>query len=314
MLNNILIILAGLTAITWGASKFVDGAVALAQDFKISPIIIGLTIVALGTSAPEMFVSALAAIHGKPGIAIGNVMGSNIANVLLVFGAGLAMTPMQLSKKILQFDFPFVLAVTLLMGALAVNNELGRADGVILIVVLLGYFMKLLARRHTDVADENNSAAQVSVGAAIGWTLLGLAALLIGSHYLVAAAGAIAASLGVSDVLIGVTVVAIGTSLPEVAAVMTSAYKGHSEIAIGSVLGSNVFNILAVLPFPAFIHPHAIDGVSFWRDFAVMILVLVILAIFCYQPRREKILLARWQGVLLLAAYVLYLSAVVMLH
>ena len=305
MTINIMILIGGLVLLTFGATKFVDGAVALAHILKIPSVIIGLTIVALGTSAPEMFVSAMAAIHGKPGIAIGNVMGSNIANILLVLGCGLMVKPISISKSTLKYDLPFVLLVTFLLGGVAIDGYLGRVDGLCFLVFLMIYFA-LLIRRRKSFDDTQTIGENMACRQAIFWVIVGLFTLLISSHFLVKAAANLASILGLSDVAIGLTVVAVGTSLPEIAAVVISVSKGYADLAVGSVLGSNILNLLAVLPFPAEIHPHRIDIQPFWRDFFMMVFVLILLGLCCLQKNRERIELRRWCGILFLMIYVGY--------
>jgi arabinose-5-phosphate isomerase len=267
MLLPILAVVGGLILLTWSAGRFVLGASCLARGLGVAPLLIGLTIVAFGTSAPEIVVSVLAALQGNPGLAIGNAIGSNIANIGLVLGLSALVTPLLVRSTILRQEFPILLLVSLLGFVLILDGTLGRIDGLILIAGLLLLTAWLI-----------RSAMRG----------LGLVVLMVSSRMLVWGSVEIAHALGVSDLVIGLTIVAIGTSLPELAASVMSALKGEHDIAIGNVIGSNMFNLLAVLGLPGLIHPAAIDPAVVTRDFPVMIGLTLLLLVLAYGVARTR--------------------------
>lgn len=272
-----LAVATGLGLLTWSADRFVAGASGLARRFGISPTIVGLTIVAFGTSAPEMLVSAMAAWQGNSGIAIGNAVGSNIANMTLVVGVAALITPLSIHSQTLNREFPLMLLVMLIALALLWNGVLSRLDGLLL---LTGMAMLLLWTVHlarsappddplvTELSEECMTVSPA--GRTWWWLLTGLVVLLISSRLLVWGAVGIARSLGVSDLVIGLTIVAIGTSLPELATSVVAARNGEPDIAIGNVVGSNLFNILAVLGISGVIGPGGFDEAVLARDLPLM--------------------------------------------
>jgi len=305
-------LIAGLIILVWSADRFVLGAAATARIMGISPLVIGLTIVSLGTSAPEMFVSTMAALDGSGGLAVGNAIGSNIANIALVLGVTALVAAIPLQKKLIKKEIPLLLLVTIIAGLVLADLKLDLFDAVILIVALV-VAIYLLFQQTSDsgeaIIDEDEQAEidAMPTKNAIFWLVAGLAALMISSKMLVWGATSIAQAFGISDLVIGLTIVAIGTSLPELAASVASALKGHHDIAIGNIIGSNIFNLLAVLPIPGLIAPLVIDSVVIERDYMTMLgLTIGLIAIIALSFRRGTI--PRFTGVILLAAYIAYMA------
>jgi cation:H+ antiporter len=305
-------LLAGLVILVWSADRFVLGAAASARLLGISPLVIGLTIVSLGTSAPEMFVSTMAALDGAGGLAVGNAIGSNIANIALVLGVTALVAAIPIQKKLIKKEIPLLLLVTIIAGLVLADLALDLFDALILIAALV-VAIYLLFQQSSDsgeaIIDEDEQAEIDAMPAkkAIFWLIVGLAALLISSKMLVWGATSIAQAFGISDLVIGLTIVAIGTSLPELAASVTSALKGHHDIAIGNIIGSNIFNLLAVLPIPGLIAPLVIESAVIERDYMVMLgLTIGLVLIIGLSFRRGAI--PRFTGVILLASYVAYMT------
>ena len=274
-------LVAGLILLILSSDKFIEHAALVAEKLNVSPIIIGVTLVALGTSAPEMVVSAIAALDNAPGIAIGNVIGSNIANIGLVFGATLLLAAIPISSSLAKKEVPLFLAITILAGVLMFDGSLSVIDGVLLIIAFL-ITLFILLRNSSEMEEELVSDLPEDDGGSITKSLiiaaLGLAVLIGSSKLLVWGAIGIASALGVSDLVIGLTIVAIGTSLPELAASITSVKKGHHDIAIGNVLGSNIFNLATVLPLPALLAPGMIESTIMSRDYWWMLGLSIVFA------------------------------------
>ncbi len=311
--TSTLAVLAGFALLVWGADRFVTGAAATARNLGVSPLIIGLTIVGFGTSAPEMLVSAMAAWAGNPGLAVGNALGSNITNIGLVLGTTALITPLAVRSETLRREFPILFAVMLLTLILLQDGQLSRADGLILVAgfFVMMYWMVSLGRRERaadpmddEFADEIPTG--MATGRALFWVIAGLLILLGSSRLLVWGAVNIAHAFGIPDLVIGLTIVAIGTSLPELAASIMGALKNEPDIAIGNVLGSNMFNLLAVLGLPGLIHPLATPPEVMQRDFPIMIGFSVALFAMAYGFRGPG-RLNRVEGGILLAAYLGYL-------
>jgi cation:H+ antiporter len=308
----IVAILAGFAILLWGADRFVDGAANIATNFNVSPLIIGLTIVGFGTSAPEMLVSALASFDGAPALGIGNALGSNIANIGLVLGITILVTPLTVNSAVLRREFPMLAFVMALSLLLMWDQFLSRVDGIILfsgfILTLFGMTLLAINSSKEDPTnlefEQEFSKPSMSTAKAILFFAIGLAALLIGSKSLVYGATGVAQLLGVSDLIIGLTIVAIGTSLPELAASVISALKNEHDIAIGNILGSNIFNLLAVLAMPGLIAPSVVSSEMLYRDFSVMVGLLVMLFIFSATGKGGRI--GRIAGSSLLIVYVAY--------
>ncbi len=308
----IIAILAGFAILIWGADRFVEGAANIATNFGVSPLIVGLTIVGFGTSAPEMLVSALASFDGAPSLGIGNALGSNIANVGLVLGLTVLITPLTVHSDTLNREFPMLAFVMAIALALLWDHNLGRIDGIILfsgfILTLFGMAYLAIHSSKSDPLEQEfeQEYAQPSMTTkqSILWFLIGLAALLIGSKSLVWGATGIAHLLGVSDLIIGLTIVAIGTSLPELAASVISALKNEHDIAIGNVLGSNIFNLLAVLAMPGLIKPSDFGTELLSRDFIFMAGLFVMLFLFARTGKNGRI--GRLAGSAMLLVFISY--------
>jgi len=307
-------IIAGFVLLVWGADRFVIGASALARNLGVSPLVIGLTIVGFGTSAPEMLVSAVAAWSGTPTVGIGNALGSNITNIALVLGATALVAPLSVHSDTLRREFPILLVIMLGALVLLLDGSLGRIDGMLLLAGLgvMFYWMASLAMAENHATDPMESEysqeipEKMPTRAAIFWLVAGLMVLLASSRAVVWGAVEIAQWLGVSELVIGLTIVAIGTSLPELAASVISAVKQEHDIAIGNILGSNMFNLLAVLGLPGVIEPTLLPEAVLTRDYPMMIGVSVLLFAMAYGFRRPGHI-SRKEGALLLCVYVGYL-------
>ena len=317
MLGNLLLVVAGLVLLIWGADRFVHGAAAMARNLGIAPLLIGLTVVAFATSAPEILVSVVAALQHEPGLAIGNAIGSNIVNIGLVLGLTAMIRPIKLESATLRREMPALLAVSLLTVSLFLDTFLSRIDGVVMLTGLV-IVMVWLARLGLRSA-ENDPIAQdfeaeiptdVSMIMASVWLLIGLGTLLLGAELLVDGAIGIAKYLGVSEVVIGITIVAFGTSLPELAVSLASALKGEYGLAIGNIVGSNIFNLLAVIGVAATIEPSALAPTVLSLHIFVMVAFTLVLFAMTYDYD-GKAQLSRLEGFALLTAYVTYSGYVI---
>lgn len=315
---DVFFIVAGLIGLVWSSDKFVDGAAAIASLAGLSPLLIGLTIVSLGTSAPEIVVSIIASLSGSGELAVGNALGSNIANTGLVLGATLIIKAMSIDASTMRRELPQMLGATLLAGALIIDGTLSVLDGLVLIGALI-LFLFLLARRDDDQKRELQEPYPTSPLSAWLKFLGGLTLLVISSRVLVIGAVNIATSLGVSELIVGLTIVAIGTSLPELAASVMSAVKGHADIALGAIVGSNIFNLLIVLPVPGLLGPLSLKSDVFNRDWLFTLSLAVLLIIFAGLAQRKAAHqslatgeLGRMAGVVLLGTYISYLTILVM--
>jgi cation:H+ antiporter len=312
LLFSSLAVILGFVFLVWGADRFVHGAAATARNIGISPLIIGLTIVGLGTSAPEMLVSSMAAWQGNPALGIGNALGSNITNIGLVLGITALITPLAVKSEILRREYPLMF-ITMLVGLmLLLDREMNRLDGVILViglVIMILWMIRLsLRRQHDPMEDEfDKEIPRISTPKALFWVALGLILLLGSSRLLVWGAVNIAVAMGISDLIIGLTIVAIGTSLPELAASVMSALRNEPDIAIGNVIGSNMFNLLAVLGLPGIIHPIVLEAEIINRDYFYMIGLSIALFVMAYGFRGEG-RVNRIEGLILLIAYFVYLG------
>jgi cation:H+ antiporter len=309
-------LIAGLVLLVAGAEVLVRGAAKLAAQFGIPPLIIGLTVVAFGTSAPETAVSVQAALNGSGDIAIGNVLGSNIANVLLILGVTSLVAPLIVSRQLIRLDVPIMIGASLVTYALAWDGSLSRLDGALLFSAVIGYtlFLIISSRRTTAAAtaddefakefglDETPKRYASLINA--GLVVAGLVLLVTGSNFLVEGAVSLARALGLSELVIGLTVIAIGTSLPELATSILAAIRGERDIAVGNIVGSNIFNLLCVLGLASLVSPDAIsvaaNALAF--DFPVMIAV----ALACLPIFFSGYAINRWEGLLFVAYYVAY--------
>ena len=317
MLGNFLEIGAGLALLIWGADRFVHGAAATARNIGVAPLLIGLTIVAFATSAPEVLVSIIAAARGEPDLAVGNAIGSNIANIGLVLGAVAIIRPIELQSATLRREMPALLAVSLLTVSLFLDTYLSRVDGFVLLtglVIVMFWLVRLGLRSSASDPIKREYEAEipqhVSMHAAILWLSVGLATLLVGADLMVDGSIDVARRMGVSEVVIGITLVAIATSLPELAVTVVSVLKGEDDLAIGNIVGSNIFNLLAVVGIASAIEPAALPpSVLSLHIFVLVAFTLVLFAMTYDYDGKGNI--NRFEGVALLVAYSTYIAYVV---
>jgi cation:H+ antiporter len=286
LLTALIYLLVGFVLLVWSADRLVAGASALARNFGVSALVVGVTIVGFGTSAPEMVVSALASLEGNPSLAVGNALGSNIANIGLILGLTGLVYPMRVDRSTCKRELPLLAAVTLVTAILMVNGSLTRVDGMILAGGLATFIGLMIVRGKrgsgVDAATQalmSEISAGMPTGRAVLWTVVGLIVLPISAKILVNGAVGMAMLLGVSEAVIGLTIVALGTSLPELAAAIASAVRKEDDLCIGNILGSNLFNLLGVLGIAALIHPMDIERILIVRDLPVMALTFVMLAV-----------------------------------
>jgi cation:H+ antiporter len=318
MLGNTVEVIAGLVLLIWGADRFVHGAAATARNLGIAPLLIGLTVVAFATSAPEILVSVVASLRGEPGLAIGNAIGSNIVNVGLVLGCVALVRPIQLRSATLRREMPALLAVTLLTVSLFLDSYLSFVDGIVMLtglIIVMVWLTRLGMRSAPSDPIKKEYEAEIPKGVAmriaIIWLLVGIGTLLVGAHLLVDGSIEIARILGVSEVVIGILLVAFGTSLPELAVSLVSALKGEYGLAIGNIVGSNIFNLLAVIGVAATISPSSLaPSVLSLHIFVMVAFTLVLFAMtYDYDGKSE---LSRVEGAALLVAFLAYDSYVVL--
>ncbi|MAB24664.1 calcium/sodium antiporter [Pseudomonas neustonica] len=306
-------VVAGLALLVWSADRFVDGASATANHAGMPPLLIGMLIIGFGTSAPEMVVSALAAGQGNPGLALGNAFGSNITNIALIIGLVAVISPIKVHSQVVRKELPILLGITLLVGYQLIDGFLSRTDAWILLgafFLIMGWsiFQGLRGRGDSLSQDFEEEVAThaMPLGKAIFWLLLGLVLLIVSSRILVWGAVYIAESMGVSDLIIGLTVVAIGTSLPELASSLAAIRRNEHDLALGNVIGSGLFNTLAVVGIAAGISPLAVDPLVLQRDWVVMFALTLLLLIMGFGSRGKGGEVTRVNGVLLLLAYIGY--------
>lgn len=316
MLIAALAVVVGLALMIWSADRFVDGAAATAHHYRVSPLIVGMVIVGFGTSAPEMVVSVMAAIQGNPGLALGNAWGSNISNIGLILGLTALLYPVLVQSAVVRKELPMVLAVTVLGGALLLDGHLGRGDAAVLLAIFAGLMAWTVFQGMQGTPDSLATDAQAEMDShnmplrtALFWLVLGLVLLVLSSRMLVWGAVDIAQALGVSDLVIGLTIVAIGTSLPELASCVAAARKGEHDMALGNVLGSNLFNTLAVVGLAGLVAPFDTQEPALLvRDWPVMIAITLALFVMAVGWRSRPARISRWEGGLLIVAYAAYLS------
>jgi len=313
MLSYLAAVIAGLALLIWSADKFVEGAAAMARLLGVSVMIIGITIVGFGTSAPEIVVSIIAVMENTPDIAIGNALGSNIANIGLILGVTAILVPIPVAGRLFRTEYPLLLLATAVMAWALYDLSLDIVDGFALFGLLILCLLHLIKehRKHpADYAQEEHEneemVHEMRMPAAIGWLVAGLLLLVGSSKLLVWGASGIATTLGVSELIIGLTVVALGTSLPELAASIASLKKGSPDLAVGNVIGSNLFNSLAVIGLPALFTPFAINASARSRDLLVVIGLTLVLMLMSRFPGALPRQLTRVKGVILLMAFVLY--------
>jgi cation:H+ antiporter len=316
MLLATAMILVGFIVLIWSADLFVSGAASIAKNMGMSPIIVGLTIVSLGTSAPEILVAITASLSGAGDLAIGNAIGSNIANIALVLGVTVFVAPLMVQERCMKTEIPILLLATAVVGLLILDLELSPQDGWLMIAMLLLIIGQLVRKQFGDaellVEAEKEPENPLSPGPAWRSFVLGLVLLVASSKILVWGAILAAETLGVSELLIGLTIVAIGTSLPELAATIASAMRGHTEIALGNIIGSNLFNLLAVMAIPGIVATRTLDPAVISRDYLTMTILTVFLGVAIFVSRlRSKsspghAYLGRILGTLLVSFYALY--------
>ncbi|QXO17723.1 MULTISPECIES: calcium/sodium antiporter [Vibrio] len=311
MLEAIAFLIVGLILLVWSADKLVFGSAALARNVGISPLVIGMTILAMGSSAPEMMVSATAALEGKTDTAVGNVLGSNIANIALILGITALIKPLSISSTVIRRELPLMLGVTLLAGALLWDNQLGFYEGVLLFVLFALFILAMLKISRSEQSNgdalleehESEIPQGVSNMKAGMWVVIGLILLPIAASMLVDNSVVIAKYFGMSDLVIGLTIIAIGTSLPELAASLAGVLKGEDDMAVGNIIGSNVFNILAVMGLPGILNPSVLSEHAMGRDFWVMLAVSVLLLMMALGKSRS---INRIEGTILFVAFLAY--------
>ena len=309
MILNVLFILVGIVLVLWGADRLTDGAVAVAEKLKMPQIVIGLTIVAMGTSMPEFCVSLVSALKGTTDLAVGNIVGSNIFNTLLIVGVSAWVAPMTILKSTVRKDIPFALFASVILFIMCLDGNISRLDAGILFVLFLVFMYVTLkgaktkdddTTAKTDSIEDNKKP--MATWLSIVWIIVGLACLIGGSNLFVEGATKVAEHIGVSEAVIGLTIVAGGTSLPELATSVVSARKGNSGIAIGNVLGSNVFNILAILGVTGVITPMHLQGITM-LDLSMMVFSTLLVWLFSFT----KYKIARWEGIVLTIVFIGYM-------
>lgn len=312
-------ILLGLALLVWSADRFIDGAAATAYHLGMPPLLIGMVVIGFGTSAPELFISAISAYQGNPGLALGNGYGSNIANIGLILGLTALLSPIVVKSSILKKELPILAAITLLAGFLLVNGQISRLDAGIMLIVFFGImawsiYEGLKGRSEPIIGDSETatSSEKMPIKLAMTWLAIGLIVLIISSQILVWGAVKVATHLGVSDLIIGLTVVAIGTSLPELASAFASIKKGEHDLALGNVIGSNLFNTLAVVGLAGIIHPLDVDPELLSRDWPVVACLTAALLVMGYGFKGRQGRINRFEGGLLLFVFVGYTSYLIL--
>lgn len=313
MVIAILALIVGLALLVWSANRFVEGSASTARHFGMPPLLIGMVIVGFGTSAPEMVVSALAALEGSSGIALGNAYGSNIANIALILGVTALISPIIVHSTVLRKELPILTFVTILTVVLLADLDLTRLDAIVLLLVfgsLMAWIIYEGLKQKTDSlakeVEAETAEKAMPIKRSVFWLVIGLVLLIASSRILVWGAVEIAQIFGVSDMIIGLTIVAVGTSLPELASSVIAARKGEHDIALGNILGSNLFNTLAVVGIAGTIHPFAVEPETISRDMVVMgaLTVSLFLIGFGFKGRQGRI--NRFEGAALLLVYVIY--------
>lgn len=300
MIVQLLLLVLGFVMLVKGADWFVDGASNIAAKFKIPQLVIGLTIVAMGTSAPEAAVSITAALQGSADITIGNIVGSNILNVLIILGLSAVIVPIAVAKSTVKIETPFLVGISVVLLLLGLDGTISLVDGLILIALFIVYLLYLL-RMAKNNPEEQEETKPLKLWQAIAATVVGLVLIVLGSDFSVNAASEIARMLGLSERFIGLTIVALGTSLPELFTSVTAARKGNADIAIGNIVGSNVFNILFVVGLSSLVTP-----VPFASNFIVDTIVATAAVVFLLLATIKTRKLVRWHGIVMLLGYVAY--------
>ena len=303
-----LTLIIGFIALGWSADRFVNASAAAAKNLGVSKIVIGLTAIAVGTSAPEIMVGIQSSLKDLGQLAIGNAIGSNIANMGLVLGITALVSPLVFADNTLKHEMPWLIGATLLTLVCLFNLYLGVLDGLLLLAGL-GAILYLLARKNRatpeDLDAELEELPDMTWLKSVAWFVVGLTVLLASAHVLVEAAETVAVEFGVSELVVGLTIVAVGTSLPELGVTVAAARQGHPELAIGNVVGSNILNILAVLAIPALLDPQPIGVEVLWRDYGMMFALTALLVLLAFAIGSRKVI-TRFEGLVLLAAWIGY--------
>ena len=312
MVVEALYFLVWLIILSWGADRFVFGASALAKNIGISPMIIGLTIVAMGSSAPEIMVAATASLNGNTDTAVGNAIGSNITNIALVLGLTALFKPLKIASATLKREMPVLLLVSILATYLLSDLFLSRGEGILLIILFFAViggltWMAFNMEKDDPLQKETESEipSNVPTKKAVIWLLVGLILLPLSAHFMVDSAVIIARHFGLSDLVIGLTIIAIGTSLPELAASIAGVLKNEDDLALGNIIGSNIFNLLAVMAMPGLIAPGVVDPNAASRDIYTMLGLCIMLIVFSFNYRGAR-QINRWEGLSLLLCFILY--------
>lgn len=302
MLLDIVIIIIGIYIVLKGADLLTEGAVSLAQRMNMPEMLIGLTVVAVGTSMPEFFVSVTSALLGTTDLAVANVVGSNIFNVLLIAGVSAVVSPMVISRSTVRRDIPVAVMASLILLGFGIYGSISRAAGILFLALLVAYTIYAICTASPDESQMTGRKPYTLLGA-IGRIVIGLTGLVVGSDCFVSSATEVAGMLGISEAVIGLTIVAGGTSLPELATSVVAARKGQSSIAIGNVIGSCVYNILLIIGVTGIITPMTIEGLSI-LDFALMMASITLLWLFSFTKYKVE----RWEGWLMIAIFACYLA------
>lgn len=315
MLVATALLIIGLVLLVYGADRLVFSAAILCRSFGIPPLIIGMTVVGIGTSLPELIVSFSAATHGQMDIAVGTAMGSNITNILLILGGAALLHPLTVHSNLIRRELPLMLLVTLLCGVTLFDNELSRNDGLALIAIAAVYLLFIIKIARRAERDGNDSLTREQLAelprddagntVAFLWLAVALILLPMSTRMVIDNATVIADYFGVSELVIGLTIISVGTSLPELATVIAGALKGEDDIAVGNLIGSNIYNIAIVLGIPALIHPGTLDTAIFARDYWVMLGVSALFTLICLQRSRR---IGRLAGTLLLCGFVVWVG------
>ena len=312
MVTSFVILILGFAALVWSADRFVYGAAALAKNFGVPTLIVGLTVVAMGSSAPEIVVSAIASVNGNMNTAVGNALGSNITNVALVLGITALVKPLLVSSTTLKRELPALLVISLIAIGFLFDGELKSYEGIILLGLFI-FVLAMMAWLSLQVDKEDPLIAEtadeipkgVSNTSALIWIGVGLVVLPLSAHFLVNSAVEIARYMGISDLVIGLTIIAFGTSLPELAASVAGVLKGEDDLALGNIIGSNIFNLLAVLGMPGLIAPGLLDPDVYNRDMYVMLGLTLLLFLFSFDLIGKRTI-SRTNGFILLACFIGY--------
>ncbi|EFE96428.1 calcium/sodium antiporter [Serratia odorifera] len=314
MFLAIALLIVGLFLLVYGADRLVYGAAVISRSLGVPPLIIGMTIVGIGTSLPELIVSVTAALNGQIDMAVGNVLGSNITNILLILGVAALIHPLAARSQVLRRELPLMLAVTVLCGFVLMDSHLSRLDGIILLAAAAGFIMLMLKIARLAQREGNDSLTVEQIAelpqdssntVAMLWLLLAFIILPLSSRMIVDNATAIAHYFGLSELVVGLTIIAVGTSLPELATSIAGALKGEDDMAIGNIIGSNIFNSVIVLGVPALLSPGSINPAAYQRDYWVMLAVSVVLSALCIG-RKHRI--GHLAGALLLCGFIAYLA------